>query len=284
MMSKYLVTGGCGFIGSHLVDKLIEDGNEVVVYDVVKRNLNPKARYYQIEVESVNASYHLNDGYEAIFHLAAESRIQPSFKNPYLTHQSNVSGTASMLELARACKAKFVFASSSSVHYDMYANPYAFSKQIGESYCILWNKLYGVPTSIARFYNVYGPRQIEEGPYATVVGIFMNRKKRNLPLQITGDGSQRRDFVHVDDIVSGLIESSKQNWDSNIFELGTGTSYSIMEVAQMFKQSIEYIDRPPGEAAETKAVLHDTRIMLGWKAKKSLPDYIKQELDAQTHN
>jgi UDP-glucose 4-epimerase len=280
---KYLVTGGAGFIGSHLVDRLIAEGHEVVVYDTLisgyQYNLHPRARHYEIPVEGVDPDLHVNDGYDTIFHLAAQSRIQPSFDNPMRVHDSNVTGTVRMLEFAKKCGAKFVFAGSSSVYHDMYANPYAFSKQVGESYCTLWNKIYKVPVAIARFFNVYGPRQLEkEDPNATVIGIFLDQKRRNVPLTITGDGRQRRDFIHVHDIVSGLIAMSKDKWDAHVFDLGTGTNYSIMEVATMFKHPIRHIPSRPGEAPVTKANIHDTKALLGWKSRHMLEDYISSEV------
>ncbi len=183
-----------------------------------------------------------------------------------------------MLELARACKAKLVFAGSSSVCHNMYANPYAFTKQLGESYCTLWNKLYKVPVAIARFYNVYGPREPDTGPYATVVGTFLRQKRENAVLTITGNGKQRRDFIHVSDIVDALISMSRNQWDGQVFELGTGVSHSISEVAEMFDQPIRYIPRPSGEAEETKARLHDSKVWLDWTPKFNLKDYVSLEV------
>ena len=281
-MSKMLVTGGAGFIGSHLVDRLIAEGHDVVVYDDLSSgkiyNINAKARHYQTSVELVDPNFHINDGYDVIFHLAAQSRLQPSIKNAIKTHTSNVTGTVMMLELAKRCKAKFVFAGSSTVCYDMYANPYAFSKQIGESYGLLWNKMYGVSVAIARFFNVYGPRQMESGDNATLLGIFFDQKRRNVPLTITGDGTQRRDFIHVKDIVSGLIAMSRKDWNGQIFELGTGDNYSVLEIAGMFNHPIVYIDRPLGEAQETKANVHDAKVLLNWRSTYSIRDYIRSEL------
>ena len=282
-MSKYLVTGGAGFIGSNLVDRLIELGHDVTIYDNLLtgniENVNVKAKFYKLPVEFVNPEYHKDDGFEAIFHFAADSRIQPSFDNPMLTHTSNVSGTANMLEFAKVCGSKFIFASSSTVHHDMYANPYAFSKQIGENYGILWNRMYKVPVVIARLFNAYGPRQMEIGPHSTVVGIFMRQKRNNLPLTVTGDGKRRRDFIHVADIVEALIEMSKKNYNADVFNVGSGFNYSILEVAEMFKQPIEFIQDRRGEASQTIADIETTMKKLNWLPTHSLEDYVKSELD-----
>jgi len=227
---RCLVTGGSGFIGSHLVDKLVS-----LNYEVVSSNSplckyeNPKATYKYGFVQNIESFHFLH--FDFIFHLAALPRIQPSFKDITNVHDSNTTGTFKILEFAKKSKSRVIFAGSSSVLHDIYANPYSFSKSIGEQYCVLYNKIFQVPVAIARFFNVYGPRQIEEGDYATVVGIFEKQKKQNKNLTITGDGEQRRDFTHVDDIISGLICIMKTNWNFEIFNLGSGKNYSINEIA-----------------------------------------------------
>lgn len=273
-MANILVTGGVGFIGSNLVDCLIEQGHQVTVYDCdVHTKYNRRVMYYNVQVECIHPEYHSDKRYDIIFHLAAKSRIQPSFSNPTETHDSNVTGTIKMLELARVTHSKFIFAGSSSVYHDVFANPYSFTKHIGEQYCEIYNKLYKVPVAIARFFNVYGPRQVENGPYATVIGIFERQRRNNVPLTITGDGEKRRDFIHVDDIVSGLLAMSKDNWDANVFNLGTGINYSINEVAKMFNHPIKYIPARSGEAENTLADIENIK-SLGWKPKYSLEQYI----------
>lgn len=279
-MKKILVTGGAGFIGSHLVDRLVELGHQVVVWDNMstgkKENFNPSARYYDISVEDITPKHHHKSGYEAIFHLAAEPRIQPSFQRPLEVHESNVTGTANMLEVARLTGASLVFAGSSSVYHDPYANPYSFSKQIAEYYCKLYKTIYSVPAYVARFFNVYGPRQIESGPYSTVIGVFERQKREGVPLTITGDGDQRRDFTHVNDIVSGLIKiEENQPGDFDLFNLGSGTNYSINEVAAMFSHPSEYIPARPGEARETLAFIELSERYLDWKPTMSLKAYIE---------
>lgn len=276
---RCLVTGGAGFIGSHLVDALIENKNQVIVFDSFTTGrpeyMNNKAvychRFVQDERDNPNAT--LN--YDVIFHLAALPRIQPSFDNPFETHESNVTGTIRILELAKKSKTRVVFAGSSSVLHDVYANPYSFTKHVAEEYCVMYNKLFGVPVAIARFFNVYGPRQIEEGNYATAIGIFEKQKRENKPLTITGDGEQRRDFTHVSDVVAGLIAMSKNDWNADIFNLGTGVNYSINEIAHMFNSSIEYIPQRKGEAKVTLADINDTSKKIGWSPTISIKNYIQ---------
>lgn len=283
---KYLVTGGAGFIGSNLVDKLISQDHQVEVWDSLitgdKNNVNPKAFFKKVSVESIKHEYYSDRSFDAIFHLAALSRIQPSFAEPLKTHEANVTGTINMLELAIVTGSRFVFAGSSSVYHDMFANPYSFSKQIGEYYCKLYAEVYNVPVAIARFFNVYGPRQLEEGAYSTVIGIFENQFRKKMPLTITGDGNQRRDFTHVNDIVDGLIAMSKKNYKAEVFDLGTGTNFSINEVAQMFNHEFIYISKRPGEAQTTLADISYAQKELVYSPKIDLKNYItkvvKQEI------
>lgn len=278
-----LVTGGAGFIGSNLVDKLVSMGEDVTVFDSYStgktENENPQAHYFKKDVADLTTdltgiSETLIGGFKTIFHLAAEARIQPSFHKPLETHRSNVTGTARVLELARKYGSRIIYAGSSSVYHDPYANPYSFTKFKAEEYCTLYNKVYDVPVAIARFFNVYGPRQLTEGAYATVIGIFERQKAAVEPLTITGDGEQRRDFTHVSDIVDGLIAMSTKDWNSDIFNLGTGTNYSINELAGLFKHATKYIPKRRGEARTTLADIKISQDLLGWSPKHTLEDYV----------
>lgn len=281
---KYLVTGGAGFIGSHLVDRLVDDGHEVRVYDNYstgkKENENEKADYVKGDVANM-----WEDKYDVIFHLAGEARIQPSFENPVKTHHSNVTGTMRVLEVARAPQrlghppARVIYAGSSSVYHDQYANPYSFTKLKAEEYCTLYNRIYKVPVAIARFFNVYGPRQLEDGAYSTVIGIFERQHRNDEPLTVTGTGEQRRDFTHVSDIVSGLIAMSHDDWSGNIFNLGTGRNHSINELADMFKTRKTYLPARPGEAQNTLADITLSKATLKWEPTVKLEDYINDLLD-----
>ena len=279
---NYLVTGGAGFIGSHLVDRLIDMGHQVVVVDNLstgkKDNVNPCAEFLQCDVNGGTPFPALE--FDVIFHLAAFARIQPSFDKPSATHHANVNSTLQVLEWTRAHHkgARIVYAGTSSMYHDRYANPYTFTKGIGEDYCTLFNRVFGIPVAIARFFNVYGPRQLEEGAYATVVGIFEKQRRDGVPLTITGDGEKRRDFTHVSDIVEGLIAMSHDEWDCEVFNLGTGRNHSINELADLFKHEKVYIPERPGEAQTTLADISFTQEKLGWTPKVRLEDYVDEVL------
>ena len=292
-MSKVLVTGGCGFIGSNLVDMLVERGDEVVVIDNLitgsKDNCNEKAKYifedYRAVLNSVlklRESNSLLSGVEVIYHLAAMPRIQPSFESPVYTFENNSSGTVTVCEFAKKSGARVVYAGSSSYYGGVYLNPYSFSKWVGEEICKLYSEVYGVSTAIARFFNVYGPRHLSEGAYSTVVAIFERQYSSGSPLTITGDGEQRRDFTHVYDICSGLIAMGKSVHKSEVYNLGTGKNYSINELAQMFSDlaeggcQLKYIDARPGEARITLADTAKIRDETGWFAAHGLLQYVRQ--------
>ena len=232
-----LVTGGAGFIGSHLADKLLFEGHSVTVWDNLftgkRENVSSGCNF---EERDLRKNIETDDKFDIIYHLGALARIQPSFENPNLTHDVNVTGTIKVLELARSLNIPLIYAGSSSVYHDVHANPYSFTKWLGEQYCDLYSKVYGLNVGIARFFNVYGPRHLEEGPYATVIAIFEKQKRDGKPLTVTGTGEKRRDFTHVCDIVNGLYLMGKQGSElkGEIFNFGTGTNYSINEVAAMF--------------------------------------------------
>jgi UDP-glucose 4-epimerase len=215
---------------------------------------------------------------DVVFHLAALARIQPSFDRPSETLDVNTKGTSLVCEYARKNNVKVVYAGSSSFYGGVYLNPYAFSKWQGEEICKLYSEVYGVSTTIARFFNVYGPRHLRSGPYATVIGIFEKQMLFDQPLTITGTGEQRRDFTNVKDICSALIAMSKDTWKGEIFNLGTGTNHSINELAAMYKEDVEHIDARPGEAWITLADISKTQKLLGWSPNVKLQNYISDWL------
>lgn len=273
-----LVTGGLGFVGSNLVDILVSRGLSVVVVDDLSSGnqewKNSKVQYYEWDVQSINERLH--NSFDIIFHLAAEARIQPSFVNPLRWQQANIIGTAAICEFARKNNSKVVFAGSSSCYGGKFMNPYTFSKKISEEMCEMYSKVYDLSTVIARFFNVYGPRNPLIGEYTPIIAKFEKLKKEGKPLTVVGDGEQRRDFTHVYDICEGLIALSEQRWYGNVFNLGTGTNYSINELVKMFGCKKIHIPSRAGESRETKADISETTKQTGWKPNYNLKDYIME--------
>lgn len=294
-----LVTGGLGFVGSHLVDKLVEQGHVVLVLDDLssesssRDNINPCAITVINDIRHMNGTplhWHLHyllgnlvgdedAKFDVVFHLAARARIQPSFENPTEYFDIDARGTSEVLEFARKDNAKVVYAGSSSAYGGPMLNPYAFAKFTGEQLCQLYSSVYGLSTVTARFFNVYGERQPTEGTYATVVGIFEKLTLDDVPLTVTGDGEQRRDFTHVSDIVDGFIALSDGTHGGEVFNLGTGKNYSINELAEMFGGDIEYLPSRPGEARTTLADITSTVITTNWTPKVVLEDYVAEWKD-----
>ena len=279
---KILVTGGLGFVGSHLVDKLVAKGHDVTVIDNLcsesssRDYMRDEVTYLVEDVKRLDrVRLYPTKVFDVIYHLAAHARIQPSFKDPLKYLENDIMGTAHVCEYARRMGARVVYAGSSSAHGGPMLNPYAYAKYAGEQVCEMYHRVYDVSTVTARFFNVYGDRQPISGPYATVVGIFEEQRSRWQPLTITGNGEQRRDFTHVSDIVDGFIALGDQDWSAEVFNLGYGKNYSINELADMFGGEKSYIPSRPGEAWETLA---DTSVVfstIGWKAKVGLEKYVE---------
>jgi UDP-glucose 4-epimerase len=266
MKTKVLITGGLGFIGYNLVKRLLETSEyEITVIDNLTsdssdiNNKHEGVNYIIDDINNINNEEYQNVSYDLIFHLAALARIQPSFEDPVSYFQSNVLGTVNICELARRCGAKIMYAASSSAEAGPKLNPYAFTKYTGEEILKMYAELYDISTVCARFFNVYGDRHPTEGTYATIIGIFEQQWKNNETLTITGDGEQRRDFTHVYDICDGLICLSKDTHTGEVYNLGTGTNYSINEIAAMFSNDITYIPARPGEARITLADISSTK-------------------------
>ena len=278
---KILVTGGAGFIGSNLIHRLIQEGHEVTSLDDYSTGTTDNewsnCRYIKGDICDIKPLADLE--FDKIFHLAALSRIQPSFNDPGTTFNSNVLGTQRVLEWARITNAKVIYAGSSSKWHDPYQSPYAACKYIGEEVCKMYKKTYGMDIEIARFYNVYGPKEIVEGDMAAVIGIWRNSIQNGAALRIVGDGKQRRDFTHVYDIVDGLYRIGfKNEVHEDAWELGTGKNYSILEVYEMFKEKFEcdrwHVADEPGNYRETLQVNTDAQDRLNWKPQDRLKEYI----------
>ena len=277
-MKKILVTGGVGFIGTNLIKRLLSEGHEVISIDNYstgnKENEQEGCTYHNLNINHKEIP-EIADSFDVIFHIAALARIQPSLIRPQETIEANVNGTLNILELARKNNTPVIFAGSSSFHHGLYGSSYAWSKHAGEQLCKLYSEVYGLSTSICRFYNVYGPHQLEDGEYSTVLGIFERQYRNNEPLTITGKGEQRRDFTHVDDIVDGLYRCMDKDLKAEIFELGRGVNYSINEIVDMFGAERKYIPARSGEYDVTLCTDTKSHEMLGWTPTRNLEDYIK---------
>jgi len=276
-----MVTGGAGFVGTNLIKRLLKDGHNVVSLDNystgTEDNHQEGCTYHDVDIRDVVDFGYFMEKPDVIYHLAAIARIQPSFKNPAPTLEVGILGTMNILEWVRELenKPRMIFAGSSSVHSGKMKNPYTLSKVVADDLCLLYKKHFGVNVSICRFYNVYGPHQLTEGEYCTVVGIFERQYQEGVELTITGDGEQRRDFTHIDDIVDGLILTSENEtcWDE--MELGRGNNYSINELAKMFNCGYTYLPERPGEARETLCNTLIAKRLIGYEPKVNLDDYIK---------
>ena len=284
---RILITGGAGFIGTNLITKLLkEDHTDIISVDdyslgSVNNHIKDKRVSYRVE-DIANIDYRKYLNFDKVFHLAALSRIQPSFNKPTETFNANVVGTQKICEIIRHSNAKMIYAGSSSRWHDPSQSPYAFTKHLGEEICKLYRNTYGCDIEVARFYNVYGPKEILDSEYAAVIGIWRNQVANLLPITIVGDGEQRRDFTHVEDIVDGLWRiAMKKEKHEDAWELGTGVNYSINQTYSMFKNRfpeinfVSLIDQP-GNYRETIRVNNDAIDRLNWEPKDRLKEYIKE--------
>ena len=276
-MKKVLITGGCGFIGHALSLELIKRGYSVSIIDNLyigkESQLAAGCEFLGGDIRGMNNIEEKK--YDYIFHLAAISRIQPSFQKPALTFSVNVDGTKQVVEYALKTGSKLIYAGSSSRHHNPFLSPYALTNHMGEEWIKMYKGVYGLNAQIARFYNVYGPGELVDSDMAAVIGMWRAAIQRGETIKIHGDGEQRRDFTHIDDIVDGLIriaESDEEHEDA--WELGTGCNYSINEVAKMFGVICEYVGDVKGNYRETIRINNDAVERLGWKPKDRLSAYI----------
>jgi UDP-glucose 4-epimerase len=296
---KLLVTGGCGFIASTLTDKLIELGHDVLVIDNLSAEnhesfyYNEKAKYFHYDICDYDNTRNLYEGVDYVFHLAAESRIQPAILNPILAVRTNVLGTETVLQCSREAGVKKVIYSSTSSAYGLKnisplsedmptdcLNPYSVSKVAGEELCKMYNNLFGLKTVIFRYFNVYGPREASVGQYAPVVALFLRQLSEGNPLTIVGDGSQRRDFTHVNDVIHANILAMNVEHDhyGEIFNIGSGVNHSVLELANMISLNQTFIPPRIGESQITLANTNKAQTVLGWAPMVNIKDYIKEQL------
>ena len=294
-MTKSLVTGAAGFIGSNIVDYLLEQGHKVVCVDNESSDAhdNPYWNSNTTNIRGDIRDYTLMSsamvGVDYVFHLAAEARIQPSIKNPINAVSINDLGTATILQCAREANVKRLIFSSTSSAYGMNEspnvetqipdplNPYSVTKLNGENLCKMYNSLFGLKTTILRYFNVFGPNQPVRGQYAPVIGIFDRQKSDGEALTIVGDGSQRRDFVYVKDVARANYLAAISDLDeTEVFNVGTGKNYSVKEIANAISDLQTHIPEREGEMKITLANVDKIEKYLGWKPEVDVMNWIER--------
>ena len=296
-MRKSLVTGGAGFIGSHLVDRLLDHGHEVVVLDdfstgrpenLVHLKGMPNFHLYRVDVANHEAIRSHFDGVDWVFHLAGLADIVPSIRRPLEYHHSNVDGTISVLEAARASGVKrFIYAASSSCYGipDVFPTPetaeirpqypYALTKYLGEQYVLHWGKVYKVPVISLRLFNIYGPRSRTSGVYGAVFGVFLAQKINGYPFTVVGDGTQTRDFTFVTDVVNAFIMGAESDIKSEVLNVGSGNTYSVNRLVELLGGNVVHIPKRPGEPDCTQADISKIKRMLGWEPQVSFEEGVR---------
>ena len=294
-----LVTGAAGFIGSNLVDYLLEQGHTVVSVDNESAN-NEKFHWTHENGMALNVKGDITNykfmknvftDVDYVFHLAAESRLQPAIENPIGAVEKNCVGTTVMLQCAREAGVKrFVYSSTSSAYGnnpypnvetqpDDCLNPYSASKSAGEKFCKMYTDLYGLETVILRYFNVFGNRSPARGQYAPVIGIFQRQKEAGQPLTLVGDGSQKRDFIHVEDVArANYIAATADLGDhiGEVFNIGSGKNYSIKDIADAISDNQIFIPKRNGEMDTTLADITKVESVMGWKPEVDVLEWIKQ--------
>ncbi|MBD3830482.1 MAG: SDR family oxidoreductase [Arcobacter sp.] len=297
---KAVVTGGAGFIGSHMVDLLIKENFEVTVIDnlangrIENINTNLKVKFIHADISDYNINFdEYFEDVDYVFHFAAMADIVPSINNPLLYHKSNVDGTINILEASKKSKnlKKFVYAASSSCYGipEVYPTPetspikpeypYAHTKRVGEEYVLHWGQIYKIPVVSMRFFNVYGPRHRTSGTYGAVFGVFLAQLLNNKPLTIVGDGEQTRDFTFVTDVVDACYTAAKSSISNEIFNVGSDNTYSINYLVELLGGEKVYIPKRPGEPDCTFADITKIKKLLNWYPKVSFEDGVKIMLE-----
>ena len=293
-MTKLLVTGGAGFIGSHLCDGLLARGFDVRVLDNLSygnRDWIPAAaQFIQGDIRDLDTCRKAADGVLGVFHLAAMSRSGPSQELIDLCTASNIVGTQNMLLAARdAGVERFIYSGSCTCYGNRppphresdppdLLNIYGLTKRVGEQYTMLFDKDFGLPSVVLRYFNVYGPRQPQTGAYALVLGIFLNRKAEGKVLEIHGGGGQSRDFVHVRDVVAANIAAYESTVRGEAFNVGSGTSISVKQLADMISPNQVVTEARKGDSIATLADISKIKAVLGWTPKISFEEGLKELL------
>lgn len=294
MSKKAVVTGGAGFIGSHIVDALIDDGWNVEVVDSLCAStgeyVNKEATLHTVDIRSYEALESIFKDTDTVFHLAALPRVSYSIEHPKETHEVNVTGTLNVLMAARASNVRrVVFSTSAAVYGDLEImplsetaeprplSPYALHKYVGEEYMKLFSALYELETVSLRYFNVYGPRLDPHGAYALVIGAFLKQRSEGKPMTITGDGTQTRDFIHVRDIARAnmLAATATQVGKGEVMNVGSGKETTINELAECIGGEVVYVE-PRLEPHRSVADVSRAQSLLGWNAEISLNDGIAE--------
>jgi len=293
-MPRAVVTGGAGFIGSHMVDLLVARGYAVVVIDnlatgraenLAQHRREPRVEFHEIDMCTVTADSRLFKGADHVFHFGGIGDIVPSIERPLEYMRANVNGTLAVLEASRhAGVRKFVYAASSSC-YGMATElptteqapirpkyPYALSKYLGESAALHWSQVYRLPVISIRMFNVYGPRVRTTGAYGAVFGVFLAQKLHGKPFTVVGDGSQRRDFVYVTDVARAYLMAAESAESGQVFNLGAGDPQTINRLIELMGGDVVHVPKRPGEPDCTWADVGRIRRALGWKPEVSFPD------------
>tara|TARA_R110002020_G_scaffold42164_6_gene123860 strand:+ start:388 stop:1281 length:894 start_codon:yes stop_codon:yes gene_type:complete len=294
---RAIVTGGAGFIGSNIVDELIRRGHQVIVIDNESAEENDrfywnnKSKNYKYDICDYEKIEPLFEGVDWVFHLAAQSRIQPAVKNPIKTVRVNCEGTTNILQASRKHKVKKVIYSSTSacyglineppLHEDMKTdclNPYSVTKVAGEDICEMYTRLFGLKTVIFRYFNVYGERQPTRGQYAPVIGLFKKQKDDGEPMTVVGDGLQTRDYTHVSDVVNANILAAENDGvgDCELMNIGSGKSYSVMDLVKIIDGEYIYIPPRVGESRHTLADTSRAQNLLDWSPKVNLENWLEE--------
>lgn len=296
---KTIVTGGAGFIGSHLVDALLNEGHEVIVIDNCStgriENLNhifQQIKFISSDI-SIKGDWELEfEGVDWVFHLAALADIVPSIERPEEYFKSNVIGTFNVLEASRKQNVKKLIYSASSSCYGIPDNyptsesaeikpqyPYALTKRLGEELVLHWSQIYGISSISLRFFNVYGPRSRTSGTYGAVFGVFLAQKLSNKPFTVVGDGNQTRDFTYVSDIVSAILVAVKSKTKREIYNVGSGGTVSVNKLVELLEGYPVFIPKRPGEPDCTFADISKIKKDLGWRPRVSIEQGVKFVLE-----
>ena len=299
--NKSLVTGGCGFVGSHMVDLLINKGHEVIVIDDlstgVKENLfhhvdSPNVKIFVRDIADPDAFEGIMDNVKWVFHFAAMADIVPSIVSPMTYFMANANGTANLLEVSRAAGVeRFIYAASSSCYGlpDTFPTPetaaiapqypYAMTKRIGEELVMHWSQVYSIPALSLRMFNVYGPRHRTAGSYGAMFGVFLAQKLAGEPLTIVGDGEQTRDFTFVTDVVDAYYTAAKSSLSGEVFNIGSDGTYSVNRIAELLGGECVHIPKRPGEPDCTWADITKIKTLMGWSPKVGLEEGVRILLD-----